>query len=61
MKIIPIALIIFWIIIIKFPEIIAYLIWWFMIFIWINILIFSKMVKKGKEDYVKFGSYKIFR
>lgn len=61
MKTIPVVLIIFWVIIIMFPDIIAYLIWWFMIFVWINIFAFSKMVKKGNEDYVKFGNYKIFR
>jgi len=61
MKPIPIALIIFWIIIIKFPEIIAYLIWWLLIFIWVNMLIFMRAVKKWKENYVKFGNYKIFR
>ncbi len=61
MKIIPVLLIIFWIIIIKFPEIIAYLIWWLLIFIWLNMIIFMKWVKKWKDNYVKFGNYKIFR
>lgn len=61
MKTIAITLIIFWIIIIFFPEIIAYLIWWLLIFIWINMFIFIKAVKKWKEDYVRFGNYKIFR
>ena len=61
MKTIPLLLIIFWIIIIVFPEIIAYLIGGFLIFIWLNILIFSRMIKKWKNKYVKFGDYKIFR
>jgi len=61
MKTIPISLIIFWIIIIIFPKIIAWLIWWFLIFVWINILIFMKVQKKWKDDYVKFWKYKIFR
>lgn len=65
MKLIPIALIIFWIIVIAAPEILAYLLWWFFIFLWINGLIlsgiFSKMKSGGKENYVKFGKYKIYR
>jgi len=61
MKPIPVALIIFWIILIKFPEIIAYLIWGLLIFIWVNMLIFMRAVKKWKQDYVKFWKYKIFR
>jgi len=63
MRIFPIALIIFWIIIIKFPEIIAYLIGGLLIFIGLNILIFFGWFKKqgSKEEYVKFGKYKIFR
>lgn len=67
MKLLPIALIIFWIIVISAPEILAYLIWWLFIFLWINWLIlgwlFSKMKKWNKSDeaYVKFGDYKIYR
>ncbi len=61
MKIFPFFLIFFWIIIIIFPEIIAYLIGWLMIFIGLNILLFMRTVKKWKESYVKFGNYKIFR
>ena len=64
MKILPIALIIFWIIVIATPEILAYLLWWFFIFIWLNMLaFFSFFKKKGDnwEKYVKFGKYKIYR
>ncbi|MFK7780464.1 MAG: hypothetical protein QM490_05020 [Candidatus Gracilibacteria bacterium] len=62
MKIFPILLIIFGIIIIIFPEIIAYFIGGLFIFIGVNILVFfKKKGGKGKEDYVKFGNYKIFR
>ncbi len=61
MKTIPITLIIFWIVVIIFPKIISYLIWWLLIFIWFNMLIFMRAVKKWKENYVKFGKYKIFR
>jgi len=63
MRLFPIALIIFWIIIILAPAILAYLIGWFFIFVWLNILIFFKWIKwkKGSDNYVKFGNYKIFR
>lgn len=64
MKILPISLIIFWIIIIAAPEILAYLLWGFFIFIWLNMFAFFWMFKKKSskgEDYVKFGKYKIYR
>jgi hypothetical protein len=61
MRIFPMALIIFWVIIILAPAILAYLIGWFFIFVWLNILIFFKWVKWNKEEYVKFGKYKIYR
>ena len=63
MRIFPIALILFWVIIILAPAILAYLIWGFFIFLWLNILIFFRKVKWSKDtgDYVKFGQYKIFR
>jgi hypothetical protein len=61
MKAFAIFLIIFWIIVIIFPQIIAYLLWWLFILIWLNILIFVKKFKSNKESYVKFGNYKIFR
>ena len=64
MRILPIALIIFWIIIILAPEILAYLLGWFFIFIWLNMLaffwLFNKKSESG-ENYVKFGKYKIYR
>ncbi len=63
MKKISIILIIFWVIIILAPAILAYLIWWLFIFIWINILIFFKNIKSktNKEEYIKFGKYKIYK
>lgn len=58
------GLIIFWIIIIAFPAILVFLIGWFFIFLWINLLtifwIFNKS-KQSREDYVKFWNYKIYR
>jgi hypothetical protein len=62
MRLFPIWLIAFWTILIIFPELVGYLLWWFLIFIWINILIFFRWKSwKWKEDYVKFGKYKIYR
>jgi hypothetical protein len=65
MKLLPYTLIIFWVIIIAFPKIIAYLIWAFFVFLWVNILFINKIFFKNKwwdsGAYVKFGNYKIFR
>lgn len=64
MNLFSILLILFWIIIIANPAIIAYLIGWFMVFIWANILIFSRVFwkkKKWEENYVKFWNFKIYR
>ncbi len=61
MRLFPIFLIVFWVIILIAPEIIAYLIWGFFIFIWLNILLFIRPIKWEKESYVKFWNYKIFR
>lgn len=61
MRIFPLALIIFWIIIILAPAILAYLLGWLFVFIWLNILIFFGFKKKNNDNYVKFWKYKIFR
>jgi len=61
MKLFPMFLIIFWVIIIFAPAILAWLIWWFFIFVWVSLLSLFKKVKSNKEDYVKFGKYKIYR
>jgi len=63
MKAFPVALIIFGVIIILAPAILAYLIGWFFIFVWLNLMAFFKIAKwgKSKEDYVKFGKYKIYK
>ncbi len=57
MKILSILLIIFWTIIILAPEILAYLIWGFFIFTWLNMFFFFR----NTEKFVKFGKYKIYR
>jgi len=63
MKMIPITLILFGIILIVFPEIIAYLIGAFFIFLGINMLFINMAFSKWnkKEEYIKFGKYKIYR
>lgn len=68
MKLVPIFLIIFWIIIIAAPEILAYLLGGFFIFLGINGLILGGLFSKAKnssaqhgDDYVQFGKYKIYK
>ena len=66
MKLFAALLITFWVIIIVFPAILVFLIGWFFIFIWANLLLFfTKNTKKTKDkhwdEYVKFGNYKIYR
>ncbi len=71
MKFIPIFLIIFWTIIIIFPQFLAYLIGGFFLFIGINILFLSyqfgkikknaKDAEDAKKPYMKFGDYEIYR
>lgn len=64
MKLFPLTLIAFWIILIVFPEIIAYLIGWFFIVVGINMLAITSFFGKKKDqngDYIKFGSYKIYK
>lgn len=66
MKMLPIWFIIFWIIVILAPEILAYLLGWLFIFIWINMLVFFWIFKKKTnsttgKDYVEFGDYKIYK
>lgn len=61
MKYIAIFLIFFGLIVIINPDILAYLIWWFFIFIWTNIFLAWFIFKSKKDSFVKFGDYKIFR
>ena len=61
---IPTWLIIFWLLLIFFPKLIAYIIWGFILFIGINAWIISYKLnqeKKNKKSYVKFWEYKIYR
>lgn len=65
MKILPMWLIVFWIIIIAFPAILVFLIGGFFIFIGLNMLAIFSIFRKKKDTkgdkYVKFGKYKIYR
>lgn len=62
MRLFAAFLIIFGLIIIAYPEFLAYLIGWFFLFIWLNIFFIGlAFPRKKKEGFVKFGSYKIFR
>lgn len=64
MKNISIGLIVFWTTVIFFPKLIAYLIWWFFVFIGISVLSLKAKFwnkKESRGDYVKFWDYKIFR
>lgn len=59
-----ILLVVSGVIIIAWPEIIAYMIGWLLLFFGLNI-IFAKYLfnkaNKSWENYVKFGKYKIFK
>ncbi len=62
-----IFLTIFGIVIILFPEFLAYLIWSFFLFLGLNILIFNFKLQKqftknnDKEVFIKIGKYKIYK
>jgi predicted membrane protein len=65
---IPTWLIIFWLIVIFIPQLIAYTIWWFILFIGLNAWYISyKLSKTNKEkknnekEFIKFWEYKIYR
>lgn len=61
MNIAGIIFILFGILVIKEPDLIAYIIGIFLILIGGNILLFSRMFKNGKKESIKFGKYEIFR
>lgn len=60
MKAYAISLILFWIIIIMFPDIISYLIAGFLIYSWIVLLFISYSLWK-KEPWVKMWKFKIVK
>ncbi len=56
--------VIFGILIIMFPQLLAYLIAFFFIFIWVNIIVFALAIKKAtKNEQMVFqiGSFKILK
>lgn len=59
-----IILVVSGIIIIVYPQIIAYILWGLLLFFWLNILFAKFMFSKSSkswENYVKFGNYKIYK
>jgi len=60
MKLYAISLILFWIIIIVFPAILAYLIAWFLIYTWIVLLFIANTINKDQE-WVKVGKFRIVK
>ena len=64
MPIFWIILVVSWIIIIAYPQIIAYMIWGLLLFFWANILFAKYLMQKNSknwENYVKFWNYKIYK
>lgn len=64
MPIFWIILVVSWIIIIVYPQIIAYMLWGLLLFFWVNVLIARYLMKKSNKDgesYVKFWNYKIYK
>ncbi|MDD2907947.1 MAG: hypothetical protein PHH98_04870 [Candidatus Gracilibacteria bacterium] len=63
MRAFGVFLLIFGIIIIYNPDIIAYLLGGLLVFIGLNLVLLGVFTKKknSEDNYVKFGNYKIFR
>lgn len=65
MKFLSIFLIIFWLIIIIYPEFLAFLIGMFFMFIWLNMFLVSirfwKWVNQNWDEFVKFWKYVIYK
>lgn len=59
-----IILIVSGVIIITWPQIIAYMLWGLLLFFWLNIIFTSFLLSKNKKqgsNYVKFWNYKIYK
>lgn len=60
-----ILLVVSWIVIIIWPQIIAYILGWLLLFFWLNILFLKYVIffksKNKNEGYVKFWNYKIYK
>ncbi len=69
MKLVWFLLAIFGIVIIAYPEFLAYLIWGFFLLVWLNIILINtafNFMKKwnmasGKKEFFSFGKYKIYK
>ncbi|NDK19575.1 hypothetical protein GW819_01925 [Candidatus Gracilibacteria bacterium] len=61
MNLIGIIFLLFGLLVIAAPELIAYIIGIFFILIGANILLASTLFKNGKRESIQFGKYEIFR
>ncbi len=66
MKVFAVGLIVFGLIIVYFPDILAYLLGGFFVFLGVNMLLISwvfgtKKSSSGGEEFIKFWKYKIYR
>jgi len=69
MKYTGIFLAIFWLIVIAYPEFLAYLIWGFFLFLGLNIILFNLKLSSMKNtsntddrwSFIKIGNYKIYK
>lgn len=61
MNFVGVVFILFGILIIAAPELIAYIIGFFLILIGANIFLIANIFKNGKRESVKFWKYEIFR
>lgn len=65
MKFVSLFLFFFGLIIIIYPQFLAYLIWFFFMFAWLNIFLvtmkFGKWVNNSWEEFVRFWKYVIYK
>ncbi len=52
----------FWVLIVVFPDALAYLVWGFFILLWLNIIIWAFIIKsKAKKDWIHIAWYKVYK
>ncbi|MDD2917156.1 MAG: hypothetical protein PHH70_04905 [Candidatus Gracilibacteria bacterium] len=61
MNLIGVVFVLFGILVIAAPDLIAYIIGIFFIIIGANMFLFSVIFKNGKRESIQFGKYEIFR
>lgn len=57
MKAFSILIIIFWAIIIAFPDFLSYLIWWFFVVLWVNLLVSIMVIESRSKSRTKADVY----